>query len=573
MRPLRFLAYSSALTATTLLLIGCGDETTNNETSVREPTFFAADPGALGLNAWKVPRFGLTLHGENRTDAWTVAEAVATDARPGGYTHGRLGSGTITKRTEGSRSYQLQNFYPQDFPQSVVREEVTAFLDGLSLSTGRYLALGADSAVYSFNSYYSNQWQIYLPTSTAAGVAWHTDLVPRSTVGKVFAYRELGEVAYRPKIRSAEGTLPAEADPLINARMVAVDVEGDETDDSDQVAIDYTFANGYQGEWIFVTRIPHCTVTATGVSTPDDGFDGCIRVSVTFSYQLSTPATVGYDHLLGMDEFDGGYTLFWKPGTGWVYWTGSETSPRWGFGSLSTLNSAGQPVDYDLSNYNMNYDAGTFGSADIGESYQHAWHSGFQAAYRDSSSPYSWEDRKTLPVSFAAYLEGIGVTQSELLAGNPGMVARKAVSDPAFSDGYALGLAYYTEDFIELTEDWDILLPDQSRSDQTLDGNLVPNEFRPNGALFLDNLARMDLLDGAPVTGVTYAHGYDGLGSTADIYDSTATGGIDGLRVRTDAEGRELRNIYISLPVMGTITTRSHQGATTGTVIANGGNG
>ena len=355
---------TTALMAWALILGGCSDHNGDSYTTTTPATPvdnapLADDPSALSRNPWQMPTAGVSFQQETLGRAWSLSPQVSAGARPGGLEAGLLVSGTDDRRVQGQRTDGIISTQIMNDSLHVVSENSTAFLTDLRTYPAGVFALGNTNAILSPTYSYSNDWSTFLPASTAIGTAWNSNLIPTTVVGRTFAYSALGAVSYRPTIRSQNAPFQPGDDPGIIVRLAAVDTSGNSTADASQAAIDYTLGNGYSGQWVDVTRLPRFTVVATGVTTPDGLHDGCIRVSVAFEYRLIGSYSTSATHFLGLDQFHGEYALYWRPGVGWVYWTGSETVPQWGFQSL-TSTTGNTNGSFDLASYNAQYDATYF---------------------------------------------------------------------------------------------------------------------------------------------------------------------------------------------------------------------
>lgn len=560
-------------------LSGCGKlgdttngDTTNNITNVNPPvTQFDGTSGNVHTSAWQVPRFGLNYHNESTAMAWTLDANVVSAARPGGVNAGLLRSGTRTDVSLGSIAYNpvvTSNGSNIDF--AVVQEQTSMFL-GSGTTSQRMLALSSDHTIYSRALYYP-QWNTYFPASVQVGTAWQSDLISNGVVGRVFAYHSVGSVDYRPRIRTVAGTVPVGIDPQAVSVRVPVTAGNVVTNDLNAAAIDYLTGPGYAGSWIDLQRVGNLRVTAVNQNTPDTLFSGCVQVSLTYDFRLANEAAPG-STLLGLSDYTANYTLYWKPNIGWVYWTGVETSPQWGLTQISAPTDSSPTRTFDLRSYNTNYDAA------LTQIYQTAWSGGYAAAYRDASSgaPTNYYNPERIPLDNALsfYEANYGVSNQQLQLDSTGSLAgRRLPLDFGFTAGYTLGLSYYQQDFTENADAQDsqnnYLI---NRHSFGIDVNSVPMQFRRDGIWWLADFNINDLLANPTATGYVYANGVNGLGETIDAYDSTVTSGANQIKLQKDGAGLGMRGIYISLPIRGTVTTKTITGTTTQSGLTNGGNG
>ena len=577
MRLKNIVSHMCVLSVATLSTTGCtksGDtvngDTTNNITNTVPSTSaqFDTTSGNLNSNAWQIPRFGLSYHNESTATTWTLDANVGSAARPGGIDAGILRSGARTDVSMGTISYTPILTYNGPFNDfAAVQEQITAFLG--SPTSQRYLALSTDHTVYNRGLYNSN-WSLYFPTSVQVGTTWQSDLISNASTGRVFAYHSVGNVAYRPRIRSAAGTTPVGSDPQIVTIRVPVTTGNVATNDLSTAAIDYLTGPGYAGTWIDLQRVGNLRVTALNQTTPDALFSDCIQVSLTYDFRLAGEATPG-STLLGLNDYAANYTLYWKPGIGWVYWTGVEATPQWGLSQLNAPTDSNPTRTFDLRSYNINYDAGQ------SQIYQSAWGAGYNAAYRDASNDPTYYyypiNRSPLGPALSNYQASNGVSDQQLLLDSSGASAgRRAPSDLAFTAGYNLGVINYAQDFTEIANAQDTS-NNLYHGSLNLDANSVPSQFRRDGIWWLNDFGINDILASPTPTGYSYANGFDGLGETVDAYDSTVTSDTNHIKLKKDAAGLDMRGVYISLPIRGTITTKTIIGTTTQSGLTNGGNG
>ena len=454
---------------------------------------------------------------------------------------------------------------------SVVTESLTNFLGGIA-DGNRTLARGVDTAIY--DQSFNQSWKSYLPPTSNATTTWQSSMVPNQIVGAVFSYKSLGSVAYLPRIRTIDESLPPAGDPNRERRFSAVDANGTATNDPALAIIDYQTGMGYQGQWVNVISRGRFTVVAENVASPDGKNNGCVHIRLDFSYSPATGTTVG-DALLGLDIYKGQYTLFWKPGTGWVYWSGSETTPQWGFNAIST----GDVTTYNLSDYNYTFDVNSFGTSQSlinplnNTPYQSAWNSGYSYGYRDTDSPYAYLQRPPLAAALAEFYVTNSIRDVDLLTDSGRVRAMRQYAETAFTAGYLLGTTYYDQDFSANPGNYDTQIAGNLRSNLSLDQNSVPEQFRYDGFKYVNGLGKPDLWLTSTPTGRSYTNGFNGLGFTTDAFNPQKTIGLNSVEYAKDADGRPLRGIYVSLPVISSQTTRTLQGVTTKSWIAAPGNG
>ncbi len=568
------------LSALALALTSCGKsgdtvngDTTNNITNVNPPvTQFDGTSGNVDSSAWQVPRFGLSYHNESTAMTWTLDANVAGAARPGGIDNGFLRSGARTDVNLGSIAYSpaitANGSTNGDF--AVVQELLTTFL---GISSQRQLALSTDHTIC--DRIYYNGWTTYFPRSVQVGTTWQSDLINSSFTGRVFAYQSIGTVSYRPRIRSVAGPTPTSSDAQLVSVRVPVTAGNVITNDLDTAAVDYLSGPGYVGKWIDLQRVGRLRVTALDQTTPDSLFSGCVQVSLAYDYRLANEAAPG-NTLLGLNDYAANYTLYWKPGIGWVYWIGIETTPQWGLGQLSAPTDSFPTRTFNLSAYNANYD---FGRTQI---YQTAWNAGYYAAYRDASNgqaPYYYSsypaDRNPLGTALSYAQVNFGLSDNQVQLDSTGTAAgKRAPFDIAFVAGYNLGITYYSQDYTENANAQDTLNNYPiSRPYLNIDVNSVPVQFRRDAIWALTGFGISDILANPTITGYVYANGIDGVGETVDAYDGAITTGPSEIKLQKDAAGLDLRGVYISLPLRGTVTTKTITGTTTQSGLTNGGNG
>lgn len=550
------------------LLSSCGDKTSNSTVVMEtdETPLFGQDSGQTHRSSWNLPEVSLNQHIESRSTAWTVQSSTIANARPGGLDQGQLFSGLSASSATGFSGTERQTG-GADPAVRLVQENFLA-----TSAVERQIRLATDGDLHS--SYYTTT-RLFLPNTIEVGTAWIWDLDNTPVVGLAFAQLPVGAVTWRPTIRTTTTAFPPEADPNTDTTVTAVDNNGDPTSDSHAVAIDYTISNGYRGQWIDVQRRTTCTVTEVDVTTPDLNHQGCIKVILAHIYSPRTPVPAGYT-MVGLEQFSGSYTLYWKPGIGWVHWSGAETIPQWGFAALTSPGSPGGV--FPLTTYNASYDYGFHApyATHVNTMYANAWTVGYQAGYRDVSPyPGSGSGRKSMIAALNDGLLSFGCSDADLLNSYDLAMARgkRACVEPAFQAGYALGAAYYDDDYVAAGDFFDTLAGGATdRSYRQLHQNRIPDALRSDGALFIPDFGIMNILAGRSPTGRDYANGYDGLGMQIDAFDPLVTVDPSLLRFAKDTNGQPLRHIYIALPTIGTVTTTTLQGAVTnsGLVTNNG---
>jgi hypothetical protein len=568
--------------ALALAMVGCGnstgDQVTNStSTTVVEPDdspYFDETAAQTQQTAWNLPQHALSLTEENRDTVTVLGAGVAANARPGGMAYGMLANGVRQQTSSGVIACELQ---PSGAQPCVQYEETGVFGD-----TGtpfRSLARGIDGAIYSINNYYYSSPRLFLPASAAVGQSWRQDSDTSPIVGTVFAYKSLGTVSYRPTIRTVVDPDLDDGDPASGSHVVALDADGQATEDASQMAIDYSTAQGYTGTWLNVRRNRTFTVEAVGVTTPDSRYTGCIVVRQRSIYTLATPAPAGHT-IMGLDQYSGDLLLYWKPGIGWVAWSGHETLPQMGFGALTSPNQ--DYGTFNLANYNSQSDQQVFGTSYnsyFGDgAYQWGWYNGYNAGYTDADPLpggyyYYPEPRKDLESALSAFLTGNALDDARLL-NNPMSIGRRQVAEAGYRAGYALAVSFYEADYQAIPANYDTLLAATSRSGKQLHFNRIPDAYRYDGALQIQGVpSRANVMSGLNPTGFDYANGYDGMGVRVDAFDPSATVGTDRVHVATYADGTEMRGIYVRLPCIGTTTTRTMIGSVTEGGILTAGDG
>ncbi len=344
------------------------------------------------------------------------------------------------------------------------------------------------------------------------------------------------------------------------------------------MAIDYSVGQGYAGTWLNVRRNRTFTVEAVGITTPDERYTGCIVVRQRSIYSLATPAPAG-STVVGLDQYSGELLLYWKPGIGWVAWSGQETLPQWGFNALTSPTF--EYGTFNLATYNSEFDLQSLGTNDVTNlstgTYQWGWSSGYDVGYMDIDplpSGYGWpEPRMALEPALTAFLFANGLDDASLL-GNPGFSGRREAAEAGFRAGYAQAVAFYAADYQEISANNDTLLAAESRGGKHLHINRVPDAYRYDGVLQIQGEAdRINVMAGINPTGIAYANGYDGMGVRVDAFEPGATVGTDQVSRATYADGTEMRGIYVRLPCIGTTTTRTMIGSVTEGGIITAGDG
>ena len=561
-----------------VLLTACSDSTTTESTTyTTDPSgansLFDGRSGNVADSAWRIPESGFSDHSEDRATTWTLDAAVLTSAQPGAVEKGQLANGSQQQRWFGTAAYDRSAISNGSTTSSfsVVTESLSNFLGGIA-DGNRSLARGVDTAIYDQAVYQT--WRPYLPPSSAMGTTWQSSMAQTRIVGKVFSYKSLGTVSYLPRIRTIDASLPVDGDPNLQRRFSAVDANGAATSDANLAAIEYQTGIGYQGEWVDVIRRGRFKVVAQNATSPDGKYSGCMQVRLDFSYSPAAGTTIG-DSLLGLDAFQGQFLLFWKPGVGWVYWNGGETIPQWGYTNIAT----GDTTTFNLGDYNANYDSSVFGSSFATLSplnsvpYQSAWSAGYNQGYRDVDSNYPYGQRPTLAVALADFYAANSIRDADLLNDNGRVKGMRLFAETAFTAGYSLGIAYYDQDYTAIPSNFDTQNGATIRPYLSLDQNSVPEQFRYDGFKYINGLGKANLWLMTTPTGRTYSNGYNGLGFVTDAFNPQKTIGLDSVEYAKDSAGRPLRSIYVSLPVLGSKTTRNVQGAITQSWIAAPGNG
>ncbi len=568
--PISALALSTAAVA--LIVSGCNDSTgdTINQATSTDPAapLFGADSGNVSGTPWQVPEFALSYHSESTTASWVIDAAVAGNIRPGIADQGLIASGTREDAIDGQMSYDRTTFNNV----SVVRESLINFLT----RPGAARRLAHSEKIIYDQTDFSLSWNLYLPSSVSIGTTWRSDLYQNDLSAKAFAYRPLETIAFRPRLHTVDGALAAGTDPAVVRTRVVADPAGNAVTDPALAGIDYASGPGYAGKWITLQPSSRCTVVGLNRTTPDGRFGGCVEVALTVDY-LATTAIPAGSTLLGRDDYVTAYTLFWKPGIGWVSWSGMETRPSWGLTAIpaptddatgNTLNATAYNSSYD----NSNFGPGSYPTGIFQGNYAATWRAGFIAAYTDQS-PTVGSGRAARQEAYQTYLVANRLADS---ASSPdgSQAAFRRIADQAFLAGYDQGLSFYVTDYQETPNDYDTLITGRSDRKYTeLSFNLVPAEFRPDGIWQISPGSRSDLLAGRSATGASYPHGYDGMGEIVDAYDPSVTVNPAAIRLARDANGRALTGVYISLPIRNAITTRTIRGAVTRTGLASGGNG
>lgn len=554
---------SVSLLGVALSLTGClkdGDSITQNSDNDSTNSLFDNGSGQMDSNPWNVPYFGLVYHNETNSSLYDVQDAAVNSARPGAVNRDLLADRTIFSSANGDSYFQPAAITngSGDANFRVITRSVTNFLNGAG-SGDVNLARGIDNAIYQQNG--SGDWVLSLPKSVDVGTAWTSPLDFRNTnVGQVYLTKNLGTVSYRPKIRSKVGSLLTSESPDLFENNVAVDLTGIETAVVKDIAIDYSTGTGYKISAVNVRRNGRFVVTQTDAATPGDTYTGCIKVSLVLDYRAVLTANQSFDTIIGLDQFSGNYTLYWKPGTGWVYWTGTENLPAWSFDSINPpLNLQGPNT---LSGYNFSYDLSYFDGA--ANTYRTAWRQGFVDAYRDLSTATPSSNRKTLTVGIEDYRIANNTTDRELVSDSLDDGAAQGLrdaSDPGYTAGYNLGTSYYGVDFTAVASGADTLAAGATnRSASVLQYNKVPATFRPDGEKYVTNVARYEYQNGLTPTGGTYSNAYDGKGNIVIACDPSVTTDPNKIRSAKDIYNQDVGSVYISLPVVGRIVTSTVTG-------------
>lgn len=551
------------------------DSTTTNNTTITPDSSPEFDHTSMRTqdSVWQLPQSRLNLHEEARTSATIIGAAVAINTAPYGMLRGGIGNSTTTTQVYGFIANQP---VPASNPPGVLQETM-GFLGAASQL--RYVAKAIDGTLFTLP--YSVSSQVHLPATSNPGTTWRSDMdMSAGVVGKAFVYAPIGQIYYRPTIRTIAAALQPGDDAEVMSRRRAVTTAGTPTDDLSVAAIDYSTAEAYRGAWLDVRRIGSFVVVARNVTSPRIGESGCVQVRLRLTYQLVGERPVGLDQTLGLDLYQGGYDMYWKPGVGWIEWNGSETTPSFGTTYVpSTVEPYGA---YPLSQYNYHHDHSMLG-VDVGTNFPYAlpystvFSEGYYAAYQDESPPdgyYSPAPRKNLIDALATYRSNNGCSDIALLSDSGSGRGRLAVIEAAFANGYALGAMRYSEDYNAIADAYDALKSGrEQRSSVQMSFNAVPDAFRPSNVYRIGaDLAPTVMADAWP-TGRSYPNGYDGMGLIVDAWDGSVDSGAQAVRRQVDPAGVEIRRVYIALPILGYTRTNSFSGNVTdsGVVSASGG--
>jgi hypothetical protein len=559
-----------------------GDTINNGVTTPPDASTLHAQPDSVDKTAWKVPRYSLNEHQEVQTTAWTMNPEVASDTRP--HVLSGLQADQFQVTASGQYAREPNNLLIGGSPTTtpVIFESYSQFL---GTTWSGYVARSATDEVLRYVAPYyvtPSGWLTALPADATVGTTWTSSGFGPFNAGKMLVYKQLGTISAWPTIRTIDGAPLAGTDPALAPRKVACDAAGNETADRTQVALDYQQLPGFQAAWINVASTQVWQVAAVAVATPDGHYSGCTRVTLSYRFKSTDAVPADLTQTLGWDAFAGNFTLYWKPGIGWVWWQGSIARPVWGYAALprskgatlESVNIAGGNSSSDSGRYNFgqNYNS----SPQV--LYTGDWAAGYLAAYRDQSfttpyylgGNYSYfsQQRKPLDAALAEYLASINanVGQSEY------QYARSATASAAFTAGYQTGTAYYAADIQEVANDSDILNTGVTpRFNLTLAYNAVPDAYRPGHILWVDNLLRINFIANTQVGQFGYLHGFDGMGIVTDAYDATVGTTLDTLRIKSDASGHVLTNIYVALPCLSSVQTFQYSGAITAGGLVTGG--
>lgn len=571
---------SAALIGIVLVSTGCSDKDTTNTTVVADnnaigSVFGDGTSAQLQDNPWQNPTVGLTYHEETATDAWAIQAVALASARPGADQEDFIADRSQSNSSTGSILFQSRVITNGDgdsnFP---VVERIASnfrFYDDITL-----LAHGKDNVIYQQDGDTTNEgkktWKTELPASAAKGTAWNVDL--GQIHNGAYVYRSVGAVNYRPVIQT-KTVAPDSAtnghitkDANLEVYVVAVDASGVTTADPKKVAVALTSGTGYEVTAVNVSKVGRFVVTNEDTTSPG-GIKNVVEVSLTYDFRIDAK-DVKYDSVIGLEKYSASYKLYWKKKSGWVEWTGTETSPSFGLnGITSPLNTESYS---SLSLYNANYDTGLYGTD--GSSYRSAWQEGYQYAYTDASTSVSASDRLSLADALNEYLDDNNLSDGDLLddSNDNGLLkGKRLAAEAGFRAGYALGETYYDADYTAVTSASDTLKTGQSNRSWHywyFESNMVPAMYRRGGNLKVENLEDYDIDSVVDdISANLFTNGVDGLGVVVTPYVGTT---LDTLTVKKNEFNQE-KQVYISLPVVGQINTSTISGRQTDVKIGDDG--